>query len=204
MIDTLCGLAREQNANVACFYFNFAVQKEQSPTHMLGALLKQLVCGLEKTPEEVSLAYQGQKNIISGRGPQLADIVKMLQTTVSEKPTFICIDALDECVAGYRVKILDSLNIVLRRSPGTRIFATGRPHIQTEVRKRLSGKVTTIRITPRRGDVISYLHRRLDEDTTPDAMNSSLKEDILKKIPKDISEMCVEATISEELSQAIH
>jgi len=204
VIDTLCGLAREQNANVACFYFNFAVQKEQSPTHMLGALLKQLVCGLEKTPEEVSLAYQGQKNIISGRGPQLADIVKMLQTTVSEKPTFICIDALDECVAGYRVKILDSLNIVLRRSPGTRIFATGRPHIQTEVRKRLSGKVTTIRITPRRGDVISYLHRRLDEDTTPDAMNSSLKEDILKKIPKDISEMCVEATISEELSQAIH
>ena len=203
MIDTLCGLAREQNANVACFYFNFAVQKEQSPTHMLGALLKQLVCGLEKTPEEVSLAYQGQKNIIGGRGPQLADIVKMLQTTVSEKPTFICIDALDECAAGYRVKILDSLNIVLRRSPGTRIFATGRPHIQTEVRKRLSGKVT-IRITPRRGDVISYLHRRLDEDTTPDAMNSSLKEDILKKIPKDISEMCVEATISEELSQAIH
>jgi len=203
VIDTLCGLAREQNANVACFYFNFAVQKEQSPTHMLGALLKQLVCGLEKTPEEVSLAYQGQKNIIGGRGPQLADIVKMLQTTVSEKPTFICIDALDECAAGYRVKILDSLNIVLRRSPGTRIFATGRPHIQTEVRKRLSGKVT-IRITPRRGDVISYLHRRLDEDTTPDAMNSSLKEDILKKIPKDISEMCVEATISEELSQAIH
>ena len=204
MIDTLCGLAREQNANVACFYFNFAVQKEQSPTHMLGALLKQLVCGLEKTPEEVSLAYQGQKNTIGGRGPQLAEIVKMLQTTVSEKPTFICIDALDECVAGYRVKILDSLNIVLRRSPGTRIFATGRPHIQTEVRKRLSGKVTTIRITPRRGDVISYLHRRLDEDTTPDAMNSSLKADILKKIPKDISEMCVEATISEELSQAIH
>ena len=204
MIDTLCGLAREQNANVACFYFNFAVQKEQSPTHMLGALLKQLVCGLEKTPEEVSLAYQGQKNTIGGRGPQLADIVKMLQTTVSENPTFICIDALDECVAGYRVKILDSLNIVLRRSLGTRIFATGRPHIQTEVRKRLSGKVTTIRITPRRGDVISYLHRRLDEDTTPDAMNSSLKEDILKKIPKDISEMCVEATISEELSQAIH
>jgi len=204
VIDTLCGLAREQNANVACFYFNFAVQKEQSPTHMLGALLKQLVCGLEKTPEEVSLAYQGQKNTIGGRGPQLAEIVKMLQTTVSEKPTFICIDALDECVAGYRVKILDSLNIVLRRSPGTRIFATGRPHIQTEVRKRLSGKVTTIRITPRRGDVISYLHRRLDEDTTPDAMNSSLKADILKKIPKDISEMCVEATISEELSQAIH
>ena len=32
--------------------------------------------------------------------------------------------------------------------------------------------------------------------TPPDAMDSSLKADILKKIPKGISEMCVEATLA--------
>ena len=113
----------------------------------------------------------------------------MLQTTVSEKPTFICIDALDECVAGYRVKILDSLNQVLQRSPGARVFVTGRPHIEAEVGRRLSGRGTALRITPRRHDIISYLHSRLDEDTVPDAMDSSLKADILEKIPEDVSEM---------------
>ena len=113
----------------------------------------------------------------------------MLQATADERPTFICIDALDECVAKYRVKLLDSLNQILQRSPGTRVFVTGRPHIQAEVGNRLSGRVITIRITPRKLDIISYLHTRLDEDTRPDAMDNSLKADILRKIPEDISEM---------------
>jgi len=194
VIDRLCDWAEGQNATVACFYFDFAAQKELSPTSMLGALLKQLVCGLEEIPEEISRVYQAQKNAIGGRGPQLSDIMKMLQTTSSEKPTFICIDALDECAAGYRVKLLDSLNQILRESPDTRIFVTGRAHIRPEIRRCLPGRVTSVPISPRRGDIITYLHSRLHEDTTPDAMDSSLKADILRKIPDDISEMCVEAT----------
>jgi len=189
VIDRLCDQAGGQKAIVACFYFDFAARKEQSPTNMLGALLKQVISGLKEIPEEILLAYRGQKNAIGGRGPQLADIVRMLQNTVSEKPTFICIDALDECLAGYQVKILDSLSQILHCSPGARIFITGRPHIQAEVWKRLAGRVTTMCITTRKRDVISYLHTRLDEDTTPDAMDSSLKADILKRIPEDISEM---------------
>ena len=117
------------------------------------------------------------------------DIVKILQNTVSIKPTFICIDALDECMAEYRVKILDSLNQVLRGSLGTRMFVTGRLHIEAETGRRLSGRGTAIRITPQRHDIISYLHRRLEEDIRPDAMDGNLKADILNKISKDVSEM---------------
>jgi len=40
VIDSLCSQAREQNPTVACFYFDFAAQSEQSPTTMLGCLLK--------------------------------------------------------------------------------------------------------------------------------------------------------------------
>ena len=189
MIDRLCDQARGKNATIACFYFDFAARKEQSPTNMLGAVLKQVVRGLEEIPEEISRAYHDQKNAIGGRRPQVADIVRMLQNTTSEKPTFICIDALDECVAGYQVKLLDSLSQILHCSPGTRIFVTGRPHIQAEVRKRLTARVMTMRITTKRHDIISYLHTRLDEDTTPDAMDISLRAEILEKIPEDISEM---------------
>jgi len=201
--DRLCDQARGRKVAVACFYFDFAAQKEQSPASMLGALLKQVVSGLEEIPEEIAQAYEEHKNVIDGRGPQLADIVKMLQTATSKKPTFICIDALDECAARYRVKLLHSLDEVLQRSPGTRVFVTGRPHIQAEVEKCLSGRVTTIRITPKTHDIINYLRARLDEDTMPDAMDSSLKAEILKKIPQDISEMYVGATTPEKVPQVM-
>ena len=203
IIDNLCDQARGQNAAVACFYFDFAVQNEQFPTNMLGSLLKQLVCGQDEVPEEISRAYQDEQNAIGGRGLQLPDIVKMLQTTSSSKPTFICIDALDECVEGHQVKLLDSLNKILQKSPGTRIFMTGRPHVLPEIGRRLSRKITSISISPRRDDIIGYLRSKLDEDTNPDAMDSSLEADIMKKIPEDVSEMYVEATALPKLLRAI-
>ena len=188
VIDSLCNRAREQNAAIACFYFDFAAQKEQSPVSVLGALLKQVIRGLGEVPEEIAQSYEDQEKV-GGRGPQLADIVKMLQITSSRKRTFVCMDALDECVPGNRVKLLDSLNQILRMSPGTRVFITGRPQIRPKMGRRLARMVADLSISPKRGDIIGYIHTRLDEDTDPDAMDSSLKADILRKIPDDISEM---------------
>jgi len=192
VIDSLCDQAGEQNATVAGFYFDFADQKDQCPTSTMGALLKQVVGGLEEIPEEISQAFQKQKTALGGRGPRLLDIVKMLQTTSSKRRTFICIDALDECVPESRVKLLNSLAQILQKSPGTRIFVTGRPHIRPEIGRHLSGRVTSLPISTKRDDIIRYLHSRLEDDTTPDAMDSSLEADILKKIPQDVSEMYVE------------
>ena len=189
VVDSLCDRAREQNTAVACFYFDFAAQKEQSSASVLGALLKQVVRGLEEMPGEIAQAYEDQEKVIGGRGPQLADIVKMLQITSSRKRTFVCMDALDECVPGNRVKILDSLNKILQNSPDTRIFVAGRPQIRPEVERRLAGRVTSLLISPKRDDIIGYIRDRLGEDTDPDAMDSGLEADILKKIPEDISEM---------------
>jgi len=204
VIDRLCDEAGGRSVVVACFYFDFAAQKEQSSTSVLGAVLKQVVGGLDEVPGEIARAYENQKKVIGGRGPRLPDVVRMLQTTSSEKHTFICIDALDECVPGHQVKILSSLNQILQKSPGTRIFLTGRPHIRAEIKTRLARGVTSVSITPRRNDIISFLHSRLDEDTIPDAMDSSLEADILRKIPEDISEMYVLAPILDKLPQAIH
>jgi len=199
VIDRLCDQARGQSVAVACFYFDFAARREQSSTSMLGAILKQILGALEEIPKEISQAYEDQKKVIGGRGPQLSDITKMLQTTSSERLTFLCIDAMDECVPEHRVKILNSLNQILQKSPGIRIFMTGRQHVQAEIQKRLSGRVASIAITPKKGDVIGYLRTRLKEDTNPDAMDDNLEADILRKIPEDISEMYVEVTTFREL-----
>ena len=170
----------------------------------MGALLKQVVGGLEEIPEEVSQAYQKQRKALGGRGSRLSDIVKMMQTTSSRGRTFICIDALDECVPEHRVKLLGSLNKILQKSPGTRIFLTGRPHIRPEIGRRFSGRVTSLLINTKRDDIIRYLHSRLEEDTIPDAMDSSLEADILRKIPEDISEMYVQTTALGEATSRMH
>ena len=192
----MCDQARRQSATVACFYFDFAAQQEQSSTSMLRTLLKQLVAGLREIPGDIAQAYKDQENSIGGRRPRLLNIVKMLQTTSLAKPTIICIDALDECVPEHRIKLLDSLNKILQDSPATRIFVTGRPHILPDITRRLAGRVTSLSINTKRDDIIRYLHSRLEEDTTPDAMDSSLEAEILKKIPEDVSEMYVGITLA--------
>ena len=204
VVDYLCSQARGQNASVACFYFDFASQSKQSPTRFLGSLLKQMVFGLEEIPEEILKAYQDRKNAVGGQGLQISDILNMLQTTCAGKRAFVCIDALDECAVGHVARILDSLGQLLHRSPGTRIFVTGRPHIVTEIRARLGERVTSISIGPKRDDIITYLNSRLATDTTSDAMDSSLEADIREKIVSDISEMYVGATTLQNSCQATH
>jgi len=191
VVDRLCDRSRGQNATVTCFYFDFAARKEQSATAMLGSLLKQIVSGMEAIPEDISRAFQEQKKAIGGREPQLLDIVKMLQTITSLQPTFVCIDALDECAAVHRVKILDSLKQILEKAPGTRIFITGRPHIRAEMERRLGGHMASVSLCPNKEDIIRYLRVRLDDDETPDAMDGSLITDILEKIPESASKMYV-------------
>ena len=158
---------------------------------MLGSLMKQMISGMERFPEEIWQAFQEQKKTLGGCRPQLVDIEKMLQATTSSQKTFICIDAVDECEGVQRGRIFGSLKQVLEESPGTRVFVTGRPHVRAEVEKRLAGQVISVRVGARKDDIITYLRVRLDEDETPDAMDDSLEADILTKIPENISEMCV-------------
>ena len=187
VIDMLCKQAVGGNVAVACFYFDFATLEEQSPAAILGSILKQVVSGLNEVPEEIVKAFRDQ--VIGGQRLALADIVEFLQDISSSRSTFICIDALDECPPGHRVKLLDSLNQILQRSRGARIFLTGRQYILGEVDKHLAGRVATKSITPSKGDIIIFLREKLKEDTIPDAMEESLEEEIMKNIPETVSEM---------------
>ena len=139
VVDRLCDQVRGQNTADTCFYLDFAAQKEQTVASILGSLLRQLVGGMERVPEEIAQAFQEQKKAIGGRALRLPDIVKMLQATTSPLRTFVCIDALGECAAAHRVKLLNSLRQILETSPSTRIFMIGRPHVRAEIEKRLAG-----------------------------------------------------------------
>ena len=204
VVDRLHDEARGQNTVVTCFYFDFAAREEQSTASMLGSLLKQAIGGMERIPEEISRAFQEQKKAIGGCGPQLVDIVKMLQAITSIQPMFMCIDGLDECAGVQRAKLFDSLKQILEKSPRTRIFSTGRPYIRAEVEKRLAGQVESVSVGPMGGDITTYIRVRLSEDQTPDAMDKSLEADILEKIPENISEMYVAGIMPHISLHTIH
>jgi len=139
VIDKLCDEAAEENTAVACFYFDFAARNEQSPVNVLGSLLRQLVSGLEGIPEAIVGSFRNQKKVIGGRGLQVSGILKMFQIITATKRTFICVDALDECVPEHRMVILESLRQLVQEALSTRIFVTGRSHIRSEVERKLDG-----------------------------------------------------------------
>ena len=66
VIDTLCRQAMRGNASVACFYFDFATQEEQSLASILGSILKQVVGGLNEVPQKLVEAFRDSKKVIGG------------------------------------------------------------------------------------------------------------------------------------------
>jgi len=188
VVDKLCDTARERNITVSCFYVDFAAREEQTPTNILGSLLKQIVGGLEKVPDEISRTFQDYKKMIGGRGLRVAEIVKMLQTVTSLKPTFICVDALDECVESHRPEVLDSLRQILEKSPKTRIFLTGRQHIRGEIETHLGGRAAVLSIKPNGDDIVGYIQMRLSKDTSLRANDSGLEDEIIKSVTENIPE----------------
>jgi len=104
VVDRLCDKAKEENTAVACFYVDFAAREEQSPTNILGSLLKQIVGRLEKISEEIRGTFQDYKKIIGGRGLRVPEIVEMLQTVTSLRLTFICVDVSMNAWKGINVK----------------------------------------------------------------------------------------------------
>ena len=188
VVDRLCDRAKEQNTAVACFYVDFAAREEQSPTNILGSLLKQIVGGLKKIPDEIRETFQDYKQVIGGRGLRVPEIVEMLQTVTSLRPTFICVDALDECVERHRPEVLDSLKKILEKSPNTRIFLTGREHIRGEIERNLGRKAEILSIKTNNDDIVGYIRMRLSKDTALDAMDSGLESEIIKSITENIPE----------------
>ena len=195
VIDKLCDEAVKGDPAVACFYFDFAARSEQSPVNMLGSLLRQLVSGQGNIPEAIAEDFQNEKSVIGGRGIQVSGILKMFQTITATRRTFICVDALDECVPEHRIVVLESLGQMLQGSPNTRLFMTGRPHVRGEVERELGGAATFVSVQATEDGVVRFLREKLRKDRTPNTMSSTLEGDIMKSIPAISSETYVGARL---------
>jgi len=192
VIDSLCDQARGEDIAVAGLYCDFLAQQEQTITNTMGAILKQLV-GRGDIPKGIRKAFQEGKKEFGGRGLRYADLMGMLRIAIASlRQVFICIDALDECLPKNLPELLKSLRDIVRESPTTKIFLTGRPHVKEDIQRYFT-KVVVIPISPNRDDIRNYLEMRLDGDPDPEAMNDGLRADIMRIILEKSSDMCVEA-----------
>ena len=188
MIDWLCDQVHNRDIAVAGMYCDYLAQKEQSAANMLGSILKQLL-QRDGIPEPLRQVCRREKMGCGGRALQLPDLIGILGTTIASLPeVFICIDGLDECLPKNRRELLESLREVVRASPTTRVFLSGRPHIRDEVEGYFTEAVM-IAIVPTIEDIERYLEMRLDRDPTPSAMEDNLRAEILRVIPLKISQM---------------
>ena len=190
MIDSLCDQTGEENIAVAAFYCDFLSQQEQTINNILGAILKQLV-SRGVIAKDLRDLFQKAKKEVGGRGPRLADLMGMLRTAIASQPrVFICIDALDECLPKCLPELLESLSDIIRDSPDTRMFLTGRPHVKEDIQGYFT-RAVVIPISPNTGDIRNYLEMKLDRDAEPGAMSNDLRADIVRVILEKISDMCV-------------
>jgi len=189
VIDSLCDQGGEENVAVAAFYCDFLSQEEQTINNIVGAILKQLV-GRGGVAKGLREAFQKAKGEVGGRGPRLADLMGMLRTAIASLPqVFICVDALDECLPRCLPELLESLRDIVRESPSTRVFLTGRPHVREDI-QRCFTKMVVIPISPNTDDIRSYVEMRLARDADPEAMTNDLRGDIVRVILEKISDMC--------------
>jgi len=188
VIDTLCDKFDGDNVAVACVYCDFHAREQQSATGVLAALLKQLVAGVEPIPEEIKVAFDRAKTKVDGRTLRLPEIQAMIAKSISSlRQGFICIDALDEFPSKHRPELWDSLHNIVRGCPTIRLFMTGRPHIQEEVKKYFPGYPDLPAVVPTKEDIREYLAMRVKKDSELDAMDTELEADILRVIPEKIS-----------------
>ena len=193
VIDWLCDQVDNRDIAVAGLYCDYLAQEEQSTTNILGAILKQLFEG-DGVPGPLRQVFRKGKRGFGGRAMQLLDLVEMLKTTIASLPeVFICIDGLDECLPKNRRELLESLQEIVRALPTTRVLLSGRPHIQDEI-KRYFTEAIMITVIPTIRDIERYLEMRLNRDPTPSAMDANLRAEIMKVIPRKISQMYVETS----------
>jgi len=134
VIDSLCNQAKKENIAVAVFYSDFLSQQEQSITNIVGGILRQLVAkgGFQDYLRE---RFQEAQKEIGDRGLRLPEFMGMLRVAIALPPVFICVDALGECLLKCLSGLLGSLRDIVRESPTTRIFLTGRPHVREDIQR---------------------------------------------------------------------
>ncbi|KAI5816001.1 hypothetical protein BZA77DRAFT_264682, partial [Pyronema omphalodes] len=169
VIDYLSRILKYQSEKscVIWVYCDYQDENQQTAENLLGALLKQVLHSIPDDLEDVIKELQTMKK--ENRFLDLKSVCRFLTDALGRfGNVYVCIDALDECQE-YRILFLRSLNDLLqtRKLSGrfTRVFLTGREHVDQYINNHLTGpSMCTIKLEANKEDIAKYLEHQIELD----------------------------------------
>lgn len=166
---------------VACLYCDYRDQEDQTPANMISGILKQLILTPgQVVPKQITTAFRRRSGQLDlGNACHFLGLVMRCL-----RRSYICIDALDECKDEHRGVLLQSLRGAIQRSGHkTRLFLTGRPHVESDVDRYLQVQSPAIiEIVASHQDIMKYIAHRIEEDNNPVFMDDGFKQEIITTI----------------------
>lgn len=148
--------------------------------HILGSLLRQLLAtSQEPILDEVIQKLQKIQFLGGSLGKE--DALALLKIRFHQlRRVYICVDAVDELEPKVRQEVLDIYKEFSTYN-NTRLFITGRDHIEGEVQKRFKVEQGyKVKISANYQDIREFVRQQIkeDEDLNPEAMDKALAQDI--------------------------
>ncbi|KIV85881.1 hypothetical protein PV11_01533 [Exophiala sideris] len=163
VVDHLRAKFKRRDVIVTYYYYDYAEQLSQNPTHLARSLLRQLCSARDTVPPCVAEFYQRSRNDVKDQ-TWFHDLLLVLgQVVATYAQCFIVVDALDEADVQSQRRGLFEVMDAMRNSRGNamRLLVTARPHILNAT-SRFHNPVT-IDIMAEPQDIRLFLTKAIDD-----------------------------------------
>jgi len=202
MIQDVMNLRDSGSASVAYFYFDFRDSNKQRRRYMLPSLLIQLSVRSDTCCDILSRLYSVHDcGVQKPSDRAMTDCLKQMLTLPSQGPTYIILDALDECpdtsgIPSPREEVLEFVNeLVDLRLPTLHICVTSRPEIDIQsALQSLIPLTVTVSLHEERGqqrDIIDYINHIVRSDKWIRKWREEDKELVIKILSEKADGMYV-------------
>ncbi|KAF7551889.1 hypothetical protein G7Z17_g4705 [Cylindrodendrum hubeiense] len=160
-------------------YCDYQRTKSYSETHLLGAIVRQLLTQFDELPTKVADLVRHAHRKLRRSSARMEEILKVMQyLSPSFQRLFVCVDALDECK--------DAVELVAacrRFPPNTSFIFVGRPSILQAVRRSYPSAFDQV-MEPQYDDVDTVITARVEveKERQPDLMPDWLVNEIRAEV----------------------
>ncbi len=185
IVDHIYQYPLSSTQGLAYFYFDFVDQHIQTPTKLVGSLLRQLASQAVSFPQPLVHFHQRFKED-EAHGSTFELLLILKGVCKRFEKCFIIIDALDECKKVYRGEMLRILTD-LRLAP-VQMFVTSRPHPH-DIKHHFKD-IEQIKVAASEADIRTYCLSKIDaSDDTRELMDDKIRVEIADKISQNASGM---------------
>jgi hypothetical protein len=191
-------LRESGHASFAYFYFDFRDSDKQRRRNLLPSLLIQLAARSDTCCDTLSRLHSAHDDGVQKPSDRaMTQCLKEMLTLLSHGPTYIIIDAIDECpntsgIPSPRKEVLEVMNeLVALGLPNLHICVTSRPEIdiQTVLQPLTPHPVSLHDETGQKQDIIDYVTSVVHSNNTMRRWRNEDKELVIKTLSEKANGM---------------